>query len=92
MVKIKTALLGLDFVFLSISGYSLLEIIETLSRGTFAMEELDSLLKLLLSIAGFVYLCVRIYNSYTMERLNRDFRKQEIIQKRIENESKSDFD
>lgn len=86
MVKIKAFLLGLDWIFLSISGYSFIDIAGTLFTGNLYLASIDNFIKLLLSMAGFVYLCARTYHFILKSSLERDLLKEEIITKHQENE------
>lgn len=92
MVKIKTFLLGLDWIFLSISGYSFIDIASTLVAGNLAMSSIDNFIKLLLSIAGFVYLCARTYHFIMKSSLEREMLREEITAKEIENHKNNTFD
>lgn len=85
MVKIKNFLLGLDWIFLSISGYSFIDIAGTLVAGNLAMESFENFVKLLLSMAGFVYLCARTYHFIMKSSLEREMLREEIIAKRNDN-------
>lgn len=85
MVKIKTFLLSLDWICLSVSGYSFIDIAGTLVSGNLALSSIDNFIKLLLSMAGFVYLCARTYHFIMKSALDREFRKEEIIEKRNQN-------
>lgn len=85
MVKIKNFLLGLDWIFLSISGYSFIDIAGTLVAGNLAMESFENFVKLLLSMAGFVYLCARTYHFIMKSGLEREMLREEIIAKKNDN-------
>lgn len=85
MVKIKNFLLGLDWIFLSISGYSFIDVAGTLVAGNLAMESFENFVKLLLSMAGFVYLCARTYHFIMKSGLEREMLREEIIAKKNDN-------
>lgn len=85
MVKIKEFLLGLDWVFLSLSGYSFIDIANTLVAGNLAMSSFENFIKLLLSMAGFIYLCARTYHFIMKSSLERDLLREDIIAKQTEN-------
>ncbi len=85
MVKIKAFLLGLDWICLSISGYSFIDIIGTMLTGNLYMSSIDNFIKLLLSMAGFVYLCARTYHFIMKSSLDREYRREEIIEKQNAN-------
>ena len=91
MVKVKAFLLGADFVVLSISGYSFIDIISIFFSGNLAMSSIDNFIKLLFSMGGLIYLCVRIYNNITMGRLDRKYKEQEIIAKQQENHKNNTY-
>lgn len=92
MVKIKTFLLGLDWIFLSISGYSFIDIASTFVTGNLAMSSIDNFIKLLLSFAGFVYLCARTYHFIMKSSLEREMLREEITAKEIENYKNNTYD
>lgn len=85
MVKIKTFLLGLDWVLLSISGYSFIDIASTFVAGNLAMSSIDNFIKLLLSMAGFVYLCARTYHFIMKSAIERESMREDVIAKQHEN-------
>lgn len=85
MVKIKAFLLSLDWIFLSMSGYSFIDIASTMVAGNLAMSSIDNFIKLMLSIAGFVYLCARTYHFIMKSSLEREMLREEITAKEIEN-------
>lgn len=85
MVQIKAYLLSLDYICLFISGYSFVDIAGTIVNGNLAMSSIDNFIKLLLSMAGFVYLCARTYHFIKKSSLDREFRREEIIEKQNQN-------
>lgn len=85
MERIKVFLLSLDWIFLTISGYSFIDIASTLVAGNLAMSSFENLIKLLLSMAGFVYLCARTYHFIMKSSLEREMLREDIIAKRNEN-------
>ena len=85
MAKIKAFLLGLDWFFLTVSGYSFIDIAGTLVAGNLAMESFENFVKLLLSMAGFVYLCARTYHFIMKSGLEREMLREEIIAKKNDN-------
>lgn len=91
MVKIKSFLLSLDWICLTVSGYSFIDISATFLAGNLAMSSIDNFIKLLLSMAGFVYLCARTYHFIIKSSLDRDFRREEIIEKQNENHKHNTF-
>lgn len=91
MVKVKSFLLGLDWVFLSISGYSFIDIASTIISGNLAMSSIENFIKLLLSIAGFVYLCARTYHFIMKSSLERDLLKEDVIAKQNENHKNNTY-
>lgn len=82
MERVKVFLLSLDWIFLTISGYSFIDIASTLVAGNLAMSSFENFIKLLLSMAGFVYLCARTYHFIMKSALEREMLKEEIIEKR----------
>lgn len=91
MVRIKSFLLSLDCVFLSISGYSFIDIAGTLVAGNLAMSSLENFVKLLLSMAGFVYLCARTWHFIFKSSLEREMLREEIIAKQNENHKNNTY-
>jgi len=91
MVKIKSFLLGLDWIFLSISGYSFIDIAGTLVAGNLAMSSLENFVKLLLSMAGFVYLCARTYHFIMKSGIERELLREDVIAKQNENHKNNTF-
>jgi len=91
MVKVKSFLLGLDWVFLSISGYSFIDIAGTLVAGNLAMSSLENFVKLLLSMAGFVYLCARTYHFIMKSSIERELLREDVIAKQNENHKNNTF-
>jgi len=85
MVQIKAWLVSLDAFWLLVSGYSFIDIASTLVAGNLAMSSFENLIKLLLSMAGFVYLCARTYHFIMKSSLERELLKEDIIAKRNEN-------
>lgn len=91
MVKIKEFLLGLDWIFLTLSGYSFIDIASTLVAGNLAMSSLENFIKLLLSMAGFIYLCARTYHFIMKSAIERDLLKEEVIAKQQENHKNNTY-
>ena len=91
MVKIKTWILGADGIFLSISGYSAIDILNTYITGNLALGGIENFVKLIVSMAGFVYLCARTYHFILNSALERDLKKEEIIAKQQENHKNNTF-
>lgn len=91
MVKVKEFLLGLDWIFLSLSGYSFIDIAGTLVAGNLAMSSLENFVKLLLSMAGFIYLCARTYHFIMKSALERDLLKEDVIAKQNENHKNNTY-
>ena len=85
MVKIKAFILAADWIVLTASGYSFIDIVSTFISGNLALSSMENFIKLLFSMAGFVYLCVKIYNSVTKSSLERKMMREEIFAKEIEN-------
>lgn len=91
MVKIKAYLLGLDWICLSISGYSFIDIANTLFTGNLALSSIENFVKLLVSMAGFVYLCARTYHFIFKSSLERELLKEDIIAKQNENHKNTPY-
>ncbi len=91
MVKLKAFLLTADYIVLSISGYSFIDILSTMLTGNLALSSMENFVKLLFSIAGLVYLCVRIFNAMMKASLERDLMREEIIAKQNENHKNNAF-
>lgn len=91
MVKIKAWILGADGVFLSLSGYSSIDILNTYLTGNLALGGFENFLKLLLSMGGFVYLCARTYHFIINSGLERDLKREEIIAKQNENHKNTPY-
>lgn len=91
MVKIKAFLLSLDYIFLSISGYSAIDIAGTLIAGNLALSSLENFIKLLLSMAGFIYLCARTYHFIMKSSIERDLLREDVIAKQQENHKNNTY-
>jgi len=91
MVKIKSFLLGLDWIFLSVSGYSFIDIASTVVAGNLAMSSFENFIKLLLSMAGFVYLCARTYHFIMKSSIERELLREDVIAKQNENHKNNTF-
>lgn len=91
MVKIKAWILGIDGIFLSLSGYSAIDILNTYLTGNLAFSGLENFVKLLLSMGGFVYLCARTYHFIINSGLERDLKREEIIAKQNENHKNTPY-
>jgi len=91
MVKIKAFLLSLDYIFLSISGYSAIDIAGTIITGNLALSSIENFIKLLLSMAGFVYLCARTYHFIMKSSIERDLLREDVIAKQQENYKNNTF-
>lgn len=91
MVKIKAWILSLDGIFLSLSGYSAIDILNTYLTGNLAFSGLENFVKLLLSMGGFVYLCARTYHFIINSGLERDLKREEIIAKQQENHKNTPY-
>lgn len=91
MVKIKAFLLSLDYIFLSISGYSAIDIVGTFVAGNLALSSFENFIKLLLSMAGFVYLCARTYHFIMKTAIEREMLKEDLITKQQENHKNNTF-
>jgi uncharacterized protein (DUF697 family) len=92
MVKIKAFLLSLDYIFLSISGYSAIDIASTLVAGNLALSSFENFIKLLLSMAGFVYLCARTYHFILKSSIERELLREDVIAKQNENHKNNTFE
>lgn len=91
MVKIKAFILSADFICLSASGYSFIDILETIISGNLALSGIENFIKLLFSMVGFVYLCVRIYHFTKKSSLERELLREDIIAKEIENHKNNTY-
>lgn len=91
MVKIKAWILGADFVFCSASGYSFLDLLNTLISGNLALARIENFIKLLFSMVGLVYLCIRIYHFNKKSGLERELLEEEIIAKQNENHKNNTY-
>ena len=91
MVKIKAFIIGLDWVVLSASGYSFIDIVNTMISGNLALSGIDNFIKLLFSIAGFIYLCARTYHFIMKSSLDREILREEIIAKQQDNHKNNTY-
>lgn len=91
MVKIKAFILTADFIFCSASGYSFLDLMNTLISGNLALSGIENFIKLLFSMVGLVYLCMRIYHFNKKSGLERELLEEEIIAKQNENHKNNTF-
>lgn len=87
MVQIKAYLLSLDYLCLFISGYSFIDILSS----NLAMSSLDNFVKLLLSMAGFVYLCARTYHFIMKSAIERESLREDVIAKQNENHKNNTY-
>ena len=55
------------------------------------MSSIDNFIKLLLSMAGFVYLCARTYHFIMKSSLERELLREDIIAKEIENHKNNTY-
>lgn len=85
MQTAKEILTYLDMFFCSVWGITLTDILPTLlSTPTALFSTVDNFIKLLFSLAGFVYLILRIWNYYHTSKLNRELKKLDIEHKKNE--------
>jgi Ni,Fe-hydrogenase I cytochrome b subunit len=91
MVQIKAWLLSIDAFWLLVSGYSFIDIASTLATGNLAMSSFENFIKLLLSMAGFVYLCARTYHFIIKSSIERDLLREDVIAKQNENHKHNTF-
>ena len=92
MVKIKAFFLTADWICLTISGYSAIDIASTLIAGNLALSSLENFIKLLLSMAGFVYLCARTYHYIMKSSIERELLREDVIAKQNENHKNNTFE
>ena len=91
MVKIKSFFLTFDWICLSVSEYSFIDIASNLVTGNLAMSSFENFIKLLLSMAGFVYLCARTYHFIMKSSIERDLLREDVIAKQHENHKNNTF-
>jgi len=91
MVKIKSFFLTFDWICLTVSGYSAIDIASTFIAGNLAISSLENFVKLLLSMAGFVYLCARTYHYIMKSAIERELLREDVIAKQNENHKNNTF-
>lgn len=78
-------------MFCSASGYSFLDLMNTLISGNLAIAGIENFIKLLFSMVGLVYLCMRIYHFNKKSGLERELLEEEIIAKQQENHKNNTY-
>jgi hypothetical protein len=79
MQHIKSLLNFIDIILGTFWSVTLIEVVPLLTSGsTVIFTQIDSLIKILFSLAGLVYLIFRIINYWHMSKLNRELKKLEI--------------
>lgn len=91
MVKIKAFILTADWIVFTASGYSFIDLLNSIISGNLALSGIENFVKLLFSMAGFVYLCVRIYHFIMKSSLEREMLREDIIAKQNENHKNNTF-
>jgi hypothetical protein len=86
MNQVKDFLNFVDIIVGTFWGFTVLEIFPILNTGTtIVFTQIDNIIKISFAFVGLVYAIVRLVNFFHMARLNRDYRKQEIIEKERKN-------
>jgi len=85
MQQIKTFFNILDAIAGLFWSFTLIDLIPLLSSGsTVIFTQIDNLIKILISIAGFVYLVVRINHFHRNSKIDRELKAIELIYKQEE--------
>jgi hypothetical protein len=88
MQQIKDFLNFLDILVGTFWSITLLDLYPLLITGQLtnnAMSSISGFVNLLLAIAGLIYLVLRIIHFFRMSKLNLEYKKQEIIEKKNAN-------
>jgi hypothetical protein len=88
MQQIKDFLNFLDVLVGTFWSITLLDLYPLLITGQLtnnAMSSISGFVNLLLAIAGLIYLVLRIIHFFRMSKLNLEYKKQEIIEKKNAN-------
>lgn len=66
-------------------GFTLTEIIPILASREYVLSSLDNLIKTSFALIGLIYTIVRMLHFIQMSKLNKEYRRQEIIEKKLNN-------
>lgn len=82
MQQLKDILSFLDIVVGTFWGFTVMEVIPLVTSGTtIVFTQVDNAIKILFALVGLIYTIVRLIHFYKISKLNREFRKQEVIEK-----------
>ena len=88
MQQVREFLNFLDYIVATFWGFTLVEILPAVAAGNIFPEMLSSVsdfIKVLFSIAGLIYLIVRLVHFAKMSKINIDIRKEELYEKQNAN-------
>lgn len=88
MQQIKDFLNFLDYIVATFWGFTVIEIMPLLTSGSASFTLLNSvseLVKVLFAIAGLIYLVVRLIHFIRISKINLEFRKEELQEKKNAN-------
>jgi hypothetical protein len=85
MQQVKEFLNLIDVFFATFWGLILTEVVPILTSGAYVLSSIDNIIKVSFSLVGLVYTVVRMLHFIQMSRLNKEYRRQEIIEKKMNN-------
>jgi len=85
MQQVKEFLNFLDVVFATFWGFTLTEVIPILTSGNYVLSSIDNVIKVAFALVGLIYTVVRMLHFIEMSKLNKEYRRQEIIEKKMNN-------
>jgi hypothetical protein len=86
MQQFREVLNFVDLIVGSFWGVTIVEIIPIISSGsTMVFTQVDDVIKITFAFVGLIYALVRLIHFAKISKLNRDYREQEIIEKKNTN-------
>jgi hypothetical protein len=85
MHQIKEFLSFLDVIVGTFWGFTLIEVIPLVSLGTGVLSSIDNIIKILFALVGLIYTTVRMIHFIKISKINRDYRNEELREKKIIN-------
>ena len=88
MQQVREFLNLLDYIVGTFWGFTLIEVVPSvISSGLFpsALSGISDFIKVMFSIAGFIYLVVRLIHFIRMSKINVEIRKEELYEKQNAN-------
>ncbi len=91
MQQVKDFLNFLDIIVGTFWGFTMIEIVPLIISGQVAntlLSSISGVVNLLVAFAGLVYLILRAWHFYRMSILHWAYRREELIEKKRNNETK----